>query len=105
MLKQAKDKIIVASAMSELKGAMATACCCGRGQMSNEQKQSQPQETHNQTLSTGIESKVYSVIFNNLTIIHDFCNFTKVEIQQLLPQKLKFSLIMMRLFQYSMRKK
>ena len=30
--------------MSELKGAMATACCCGRGQMSNEQKQSQPQE-------------------------------------------------------------
>ena len=36
MLKQAKDKIIVASAMSELKGARATACCCGRGQMSNE---------------------------------------------------------------------
>ena len=36
MLKQAKDKIIVASAMSELKGARAAACCCGRGQMSNE---------------------------------------------------------------------
>ena len=41
MLKQAKDKNkqrikIVASAMSELKGARATASCCGRGQMSNE---------------------------------------------------------------------
>ena len=36
MLKQAKDKIIVASAMSKLKGARAIACCCGRGQISIE---------------------------------------------------------------------
>ena len=36
MVKQAKDKIIVGNEVSELKGARATACCCGRGQMSNE---------------------------------------------------------------------